>query len=296
MIMVKQYPSKVLLFGEYTVINGSKALALPFHAFQGHWTQSTAAQNPHREEWNKLLDYYHRSPKISAFLNLEELVQAVSQGWHFESSIPTGYGLGSSGALCAAIFDRFNSLEHPPGLPTLKDYLSILEGGFHGKSSGLDPLVSYLNLPVLLEKNTCSTVSYPQTCLDGFFLLDTGIKRETAPLVKTFLKACEDPAYAWQCQQILAPETDLAIELFLRPDHVNLHQVIEKISGLQWTLFQSMIPDGFKDLWKQGLQSKKFFLKLCGAGGGGFLLGWTANDPWSVPILKNWKIIPLQKK
>jgi mevalonate kinase len=34
-----------------------------------------------------------------------------------------------------------------------------------------------------------------------------------------------------------------------------------------------MIPQSFQDLWQQGLDEGHFALKLCGAGGGGFLLG-----------------------
>ena len=36
-----------------------------------------------------------------------------------------------------------------------------------------------------------------------------------------------------------------------------------------------MIPPLFKELWERGLDSDDFYLKLCGAGGGGFLLGVT---------------------
>jgi mevalonate kinase len=31
------------------------------------------------------------------------------------------------------------------------------------------------------------------------------------------------------------------------------------------------------NFWEKGLKSKKYFLKLCGSGGGGYLLGF-AND------------------
>jgi mevalonate kinase len=38
-----------------------------------------------------------------------------------------------------------------------------------------------------------------------------------------------------------------------------------------------MIPDRFKPCWKDGLTSNDFSLKLCGSGGGGYLLGFTEN-------------------
>ena len=36
-----------------------------------------------------------------------------------------------------------------------------------------------------------------------------------------------------------------------------------------------MIPPLFKELWERGIDGDDFYLKLCGAGGGGFLLGIT---------------------
>jgi len=36
-----------------------------------------------------------------------------------------------------------------------------------------------------------------------------------------------------------------------------------------------MVPAMFQNLWKTGLDTKAFYLKLCGSGGGGFLLGFT---------------------
>ena len=36
-----------------------------------------------------------------------------------------------------------------------------------------------------------------------------------------------------------------------------------------------MIPKLYRDLWSEGLSSNDYSLKLCGAGGGGFLMGIT---------------------
>jgi mevalonate kinase len=38
-----------------------------------------------------------------------------------------------------------------------------------------------------------------------------------------------------------------------------------------------MIPTLYQEMWDQGLKSKQCFLKLCGAGGGGFLLGYSPD-------------------
>ena len=39
------YPAKLLLFGEYTIIKGSEALAMPFPALGGHWAFSKKEQD-----------------------------------------------------------------------------------------------------------------------------------------------------------------------------------------------------------------------------------------------------------
>ena len=38
-----------------------------------------------------------------------------------------------------------------------------------------------------------------------------------------------------------------------------------------------MIPESIKHVWQKGLETDNFYLKLCGSGGGGFLLGFTAD-------------------
>ncbi len=58
-----------------------------------------------------------------------------------------------------------------------------------------------------------------------------------------------------------------------------------------------MIPDSFKDIWKKGLDTGEYYLKLCGSGGGGFLLGFTKDFEKTKRLLKtmNIDIIPVYK-
>src|SRR5690606_11283950 len=76
----------------------------------------------------------------------------ISQGLFFDSTIPQGYGVGSSGALVAAIFDRYEQENHSTlDINKLKKIFSQMEYHFHGASSGVDPLISYLNSPILIR-------------------------------------------------------------------------------------------------------------------------------------------------
>jgi mevalonate kinase len=52
---------------------------------------------------------------------------------------------------------------------------------------------------------------------------------------------------------------------------------------------KKMIPDEILELWNKGIQSDLFSLKLCGAGGGGFMLGFCNDKENFDSIFKNYK-------
>jgi mevalonate kinase len=90
-------------------------------------------------------------------LDIEQFKQDIANGMFFDSNIPQGYGVGSSGALVAAIFERYSFSKHNPeniskeDLKNIKSVFGEMESYFHGKSSGMDPLICYMNLPILIE-------------------------------------------------------------------------------------------------------------------------------------------------
>ena len=154
--------SKILLFGEYGIIQDSKGLSIPYNFYNGALkldknTSETAIKS--NESLHKL--YLHLvtiNNTDQVTFNLEALEQDIKNGMYFDSSIPQGYGVGSSGALVAAIYDKYaldkiTVLENltREKLLTLKEIFSKIESFFHGKSSGLDPLNSYLSLPILIN-------------------------------------------------------------------------------------------------------------------------------------------------
>ncbi len=64
-----------------------------------------------------------------------------------------------------------------------------------------------------------------------------------------------------------------AIKALLQVDKTALQVSFRQISQFQLEYFQRMIPASIVPLWQEGLESGDFSLKLCGAGGGGFMLG-----------------------
>jgi mevalonate kinase len=280
------FSSKLLLFGEHIILRGSAALALPLPLFSGKWAYATPETAPALQrnltEWCQYLAEQQSNGALETELDTARFSEDLAAGLYFDSNIPNGYGTGSSGALCAALYARY-ALQ-PIGrtdearYPELKRVLGQMESFFHGSSSGTDPLIVYLNQPVLLQANgTIQTIEVPDwpnaTSGFQFFLLDTGIQRSTAPWVNLFLERCTEAAYLQTIQQEMIPLTAHAIESFRAGDWVILFDWWKKISTLQQVHFAPMIPQSFQALWDEGLNTGHFALKLCGAGGGGFLLG-----------------------
>src|SRR5690606_20286926 len=124
----------------------------------------------------------------------------------FDSSIPQGYGVGSSGALVASIYDQYahnkiTVLENltREKLLILKTIFSEMESFFHGKSSGLDPLNSYLSIPILINsKDNVEATGIPSQNTSGkgaVFLLDSEMVGETAPMVSIFMENLKDNGF-----------------------------------------------------------------------------------------------------
>ena len=285
-ISAEVFPSKVLLFGEHSIIHGSQALAIPFLTFFGQWKQ--------RQKKDTRLEglLHYLAQQQFGWLDLTAFKKEVDRGLFFDSNIPTGYGLGSSGALCAAVYDKFGTKTEDPD--QLKSYLSQLESFFHGSSSGIDPLVCYLKKPILVNPDKTVTIypSISEAILSNFFLLDTGLIRKTETYVNYYLSNCENETYFQKILTELIPSTEAAISGIIQNNFEQLFHAFTTISEFQFLNFKQMIPSTLFALWEEGLKSSSFKLKICGAGGGGFLLGITNdfdhlkyNFP-SLPIIK----------
>lgn len=275
-----KYNAKILLFGEHTVIKGSQALAMPITNHFGSWQYAVDSMEKQTlQQKLPLLLQYLNEQSLDRVLDLATFSKELQAGLYFKSSIPTGYGMGSSGALCAAIVDKYQ-LNLPKTYAKLKQLFGQMESFFHGTSSGMDPLVCYLNYPVLFASNggvdrvSLTKLGALKKGIDpAIFLLDTHIQRETAPYVNGFLERCENAPYNNQCKEELVPLVNEAIQFAISGNWKELQQSWEAISYLQYDLFDFMIPDDFKSIWKEGLEGSAFKLKICGAGGGGYLLG-----------------------
>ncbi len=285
MLQDQFFPAKILLFGEYSVIRGSKALAIPYHLFSGKLTFFNDKKITPDSELKAFATYLSRKIKkneLSFDFDIRSFNFDISGGLRFESSIPQGYGAGSSGALCAAIFNQYAKVtkEQLNDISFLKTSFKELESHFHGSSSGVDPLISYLDCPLEISSNGLRKLVLPEyegNSDGGIFLLNTQRARRTEPLVNLFLEKCSTKAYASLCDKVLSPITDQCIDSLLIKNIDKLLFSFKELSQFQIEHFNAMIPNLYRDIWADGLAGDDFYLKLCGAGGGGFLLGVTKS-------------------
>lgn len=266
-----KYPAKILILGEYTILNGSKALAIPYDKLSGSWSQAPLESEESKLSHASLLSFLEHSSE--KYLDHKRLKADIHSGLWFDSSIPSGFGLGSSGALIAAIYatyglKRGSIQEDRLALARLEDY-------FHGASSGIDPLVSLVQKPLLIHSFENVEAQNESLNLKGFFLLNTGKPRSTGPLVSIYQEKMKDPEFKRGCAEVLAHEVNFAIDTILGKDRSHLFHHLWLISKFQWEYFPEMIPTQMRGLWSKGLESGDYILKLCGAGGGGFILGYS---------------------
>ena len=296
--------SKILLFGEYGIIKDSKGLSIPYNFYKGALKTD---QNPSEEarKSNENLKKYAMyletlDPELVVF-DIEKLKSDVQKGMYFDSSIPQGYGVGSSGALVAAFYDKYAQdkitiLENltTDKLLKLKAIFSEMESFFHGKSSGLDPLNSYLSIPILINsKDNIEATGIPSQKVSGkgaVFLLDSGMTGETAPMVSIFMEKMKHEGFRKMLKNQFIKHTDACVEDFLNGDIKSLFNNTKKLSKVVLNHFKPMIPQQFHELWKKGIETNDYYLKLCGSGGGGHILGFTEDIEKAKASLCGYKL------
>ncbi|WP_353147272.1 mevalonate kinase [Flavobacterium sp.] len=299
--------SKILLFGEYGIIQDSKGLSIPYNFYNGALKSDENPTDEAKKSNQSLVKFVAylkqlqtEQPDLVSF-NLELLQNDVNNGMYFDSSIPQGYGVGSSGALVAAIYDKYAAnkitvLENltREKLLQLKAIFSNMESFFHGKSSGLDPLNSYLSLPILINsKDNIEAAGIPSQSATGkgaVFLLDSGIVGETAPMVNIFMENLKDQGFRKMLKSQFIKYTDSCVENFLQGDMKSLFKNTKELSKVVLSNFKPMIPEQFHQIWQNGIETNDYYLKLCGSGGGGYILGFTQDFEKAKKSLKDYKL------
>lgn len=285
--------AKILLFGEYGIIKDAMGLSIPYNFYKGAFKETkdlsgkSCESNKHLKKYWAHLQELQTAGTLLAPLDLAAFARDIESGLYFDSSIPQGFGVGSSGALVAAIYDRYAINKIAPdqnldreNLIDLKQVFAQMESYFHGKSSGIDPTICYLNLPLLIKsKDDLGTVSIPESTAGqgAIFLINSGQPGETQPMVNIFMEKLKEDGFRKMLKEQFTKYNDECISSFLKGDIKPLFRSLKQLSHLLLENFTPMIPDSFHHLWKKGIESNAYYLKLCGSGGGGFILGFTRD-------------------
>ncbi|MBL4641947.1 MAG: mevalonate kinase, partial [Flavobacteriaceae bacterium] len=280
-----------------------KGLAIPFNAYRGGLKSANNLTGEAQKSNTTLLKFYKYLAQLNQeglSFRLEELKNDLENGMYFDSSIPQGYGVGSSGALVASVYDKYATnkitvLENltRDKLLSLKETFSIMESFFHGKSSGLDPLNSYLSLPILINSKTNIEPAGIPSQKEGkgaVFLLDSEMIGETEPMVNIFMNKMKNEGFRKMLDEEFVTYTNACIDDFLRGNVKSLFGNVKQLSKIVLKNFKPMIPVAFHKVWEHGINTNDYYLKLCGSGGGGYILGFTEDYEKAKEKLQDYKL------
>ena len=289
--------AKVMLFGEYSVICDSMGLTMPYTHFTGELSfisddkytdcEYALKSNKMLKEYLPYIEDLMEDGKLLCDFDAEAFRRDLKKGIYFESSIPQGYGMGSSGALVAALYTRYvpdringdRQVSHE-GILKLKTIFAQLESHFHGTSSGIDPLNCYISYPLLIRsKKDIQIVGIPRNKHrhGAIFAINTHRAGKTSPLVSYFVERCRDQRFMKKVEEEMIPFNDACIHALIDGDTPGFFSSLKRLSQFQLDNLDPMIPSDYRELWENGLRSGDYSLKLCGSGGGGFILGFTEN-------------------
>jgi mevalonate kinase len=291
MIKPESFNSKILLFGEYGMIYNTMALSVPFTKFSGRLdfssNQSDSQSTAEILKFHKYLKSNQVNQKLSFPFDLEKLESDLVNGLYFNSSIPQQYGVGSSGALVAALFSGYavSKSENIFDWELLKADFALLESYFHGKSSGIDPLISFLNQPLLIDSGkNIQTLDFDLNKSGlAIALIDTKTTGATGPLVQHFIDQMNFPQFQKVFETQFLQANNRSIELLLSSRITEFFESLDQLINFQQNHFQRMIPESFHSIIKEAI-TDQVFIKLLGSGGGGYLIAFAESSM----VLEKW--------
>ena len=277
------YPAKIILFGEYGILLNSKALAIPYPRFSGRFRfPEVSAASPSQDgavsngAMAKVNNYFKNHSEEFKFLDIKHFEYDLQHGLYFDSTIPSGSGLGSSGALSAAIYDRYALNSPQIDLLLVKSYLAAIESCFHGVSSGADPFIAWIQKPVLLGNTKVPDITVdlsPFFNTYTLFLINSHSPGNTGDLVNHFMEKYQEAGFKEMIDLEYIPVINHTIDTLLVSDFITFENLLARYSKLQLAHFRMMIPEKMINHFNYSMETRQFYLKICGSGGGGYILG-----------------------
>ena len=292
--MRDRYYSKVILFGEYSMIFDATALMIPLQRFSAQWRFASHSDMGDSTASNasvqRFADYLATLDEAKQCIDFHRLNRDLNLGLFLASNVPSGYGLGSSGTLVAAVYDGY-ATQKTDNLLHLKTLFGLMESYFHGSSSGIDPLQCYLGKPFKITPMGVELLS------DAFLkkdiricLIDTKIKSNTKPLVNHFKAQRENPDFLNHFQTKYLPHVNSCINTMIQGDKELFFSSLKQLTKGQLEFLRPMITDNTLDLFTTDYDFN-FGVKISGSGGGGYVLGFTDDVQRASDLLTDFEVI-----
>ena len=282
--------SKIILFGEYSMILDSKALMFPFRRFFAQWRYGNdKVADSSRKSILSLVEYLENDAELRELIDTKTIKYDLGQGLYLFSNIPSGYGLGSSGALVAALWQRYATKTKEDFLE-LKRVFGRMESFFHGSSSGIDPLQCYIGKPFVINSDGLHVL--PDDFINSGIeigLIDTKAKSETGPLVRHFREMLGNAAYKNSFESEYLPCLNRCMETISQGGNA-FFDCLNRLTVLQNELFEPMITLDTRHLFDTQYDFH-FGVKILGSGGGGFVLCFTDDKKMASNLLSGFDII-----
>ena len=292
--MRDRYYSKVILFGEYSMIFDATALMIPLKRFSAQWqfpqSRNRTASLTSNQSLKRFCQYLSENEDLSNLLDLQALRRDLNEGLFLASNVPSGYGLGSSGTLVAAVYDRY-AIQKTDDYLQLKALFGKMESHFHGSSSGIDPLQCYLGKPFKITPEGVQLLSDDFLKKDiHICLIDTKIKSNTKPLVNHFKTQRENPDFLNRFQAEYVPCVTSCINSMIEGNKELFFNSLKQLTKGQLEFLRPMITDNTLDMFTADYDFN-FGVKISGSGGGGYVLGFTDNMEKTSDLLKGLDVI-----
>lgn len=292
--MRDRYYSKVILFGEYSMIFDATALMIPLKRFSAQWqfpqSRNRTASLTSNQSLKRFCQYLSEKDDLSNLFDLQALRRDLNDGLFLSSNVPSGYGLGSSGTLVAAVFDRY-AIRKTEDYLQLKTLFGQMESHFHGSSSGIDPLQCYLGKPFKITPEGVQLLSDDFLKKDiHICLIDTKIKSNTKPLVNHFKTQCETPDFLSRFQSEYVPCVTSCINSMIEGNKELFFSSLKQLTKGQLEFLRPMVTDNTLDLFNNDYDFN-FGVKISGSGGGGYVLGFTDDVQKASDLLKDFEVI-----
>lgn len=292
--MKESYYSKIILFGEYSMIYDANAMVIPLKRFSAKWTQAADIQDDFltfsNRELSRFCCFLAADELLAEAIDTTSLADDLSNGCALISDVPLGYGLGSSGTVVAAVYDRYSKEKTTDAL-ILKKRFARMESFFHGSSSGIDPLQCYLGKPFMINEKGITILpdDFPQMDIH-ICLIDTKTKSDTKPLVMSFMKQRKDPEFLRTFRQEYLPAVSSCMDTLIQDDPEGFFQNLGLLTAAQLRFFRKMIPESVFSLFENNYDFR-FGIKILGSGGGGYMLGFTDDIGRTAAALTGYDVL-----